>query len=620
MNSKKKHPFVFYKIFNGLSDSASFKRRLFMSFLFIAIPIITGVCLVAVLIIQNSSRTIVEQTQATELEKTAALLESIFTDTENMSREIIYNSTVQSYLEEASNTDSYPEDADASYYINSLILNRDYIDCIVLISPDRTLYSSENAYTDRAAFQNITEKWWYEALTSQENSRLWFPYSRLSATTYTSQQNNEIVKQINTLMLARPIYSSTDYTTILGYLMIYLDDEYMEQLWQDVSWGKTPNLYLFDDKDELLLSYSRLKDYSAVFESCDTEKGNQIIRYEKALYVLSVSEISDADWSLYLLTPYSEINNNTTVMLSILFAVVGAIVLALFFISKHSANNMALPVINLSRLMDTYHGTDLELDLQALKLYEKRSDEIGQMYRSYEQLANRMNQLIQEIYVKNLEKKDAELALLQTQINPHFLYNTLDSINWLALTNGQDEISEMITALSDTFRLSLMKSSSSFVEMDQEIQYIKSYLMLQKFRYGDRLRYDFELPQELPKLYIPRFILQPVVENSLKHGISRLENGGRITISVKIDDQLILTVSNDGTNIDLEKMKQILVFHPEDSDILNFKKDGYGVQNIHRRIKIICGDPYGLQYETTFRQTVCTITLPIKTTPETSIS
>ncbi|MCD8217063.1 MAG: hypothetical protein LUD01_03290 [Clostridiales bacterium] len=399
----KKH--IFFHIFNGLSDSASFKRRLFMSFLLIALPVITGVSIIAAIIIRVSSQTIVEQTQATELEKTAAQLESIFSDTENMSREIVYNSAVQEYLTEAAASESYPEDSEVSYYINGLILNRDYIDSVVVISADRTLYSTENAYSDRSAFQNISEKWWYETLTGSSESYLWFPYSRLTAAVYESQQNNEIVKQVNTLMLARPIYNTSDYSTVMGYLMIYLSDEYIEQLWQDISWGSTSNLFLYTADDELLLSNSRMNDYSGIFESVDYTEGNQVFLYDGERYVLSRTELGVNDWTLYMLTPYTETTNNSRVMLAILFSVVGAIVLALFLMSKYSANNMSRPVISLSKLMDAYHGADQELDPAAIERYQNRSDEIGQMYRSYEQLEDRMNRLIQEIYVKNLEKK-----------------------------------------------------------------------------------------------------------------------------------------------------------------------------------------------------------------------
>lgn len=121
-----------------------------------------------------------------------------------------------------------------------------------------------------------------------------------------------------------------------------------------------------------------------------------------------------------------------------------------------------------------------------------------------------MDTLIQEIYIKTLEKKDAELALLQSQINPHFLYNTLDSINWLALANDQDEISEMVTALSDMFRLSLTKSNSSYVALSREMEYVRSYLVLQKFRYEEQLQYDFRLSVPEEELFIPKFILRPL--------------------------------------------------------------------------------------------------------------
>ena len=277
---------------------------------------------------------------------------------------------------------------------------------------------------------------------------------------------------------------------------------------------------------------------------------------------------------------------------------------------------MARPIAVLSHIMDSYHGSDSSPDPELVKPYENRTDEIGDIYRSYAQLQERIQNLIQEIYVKNLEKKDAELALLQSQINPHFLYNTLDSINWLALMHDEEEISNMITALSDTFRLSLMKSNSYFVELSAEAEYVSSYLMLQKFRYGDKLDYSISIPEEAKKLFIPRFILQPLVENALKHGINKLTEGGRIDIEVSIGENLLILVKNDGSDIDLKKMGDILVYHTADSELLSFKKEGYGVQNIFRRIKVTCGEEYGLSYSIERARTVCRITLPVKETDE----
>lgn len=610
----KKLRFFLLKIFNIVSDTTSFKRRMFMSFLLIAIPILSGVCAVAILVVQKSSRQLIRQTQATELEKINAQLESIFSDTENMSRELIYNSVIQNYMQQASNTDTYPEDSDALYYINGLITNREYVSSIVLSTTSKTVLSTENAYSDRSSFQNIEEKWWYPALTASDLSYKWFPYSQLTASLYESQQNSEIPRQINSLMLARPVYSISDYHTVIGYLMIYLDEEYMEDIWQSISWGQSANIFIFDENFELITANSRMQDYSDLLSDPSSLTESQIVHDEDEQYVVSSTDMNVNHWKIYMITPLTEVNSNAVFMMTILVCIMCAIVFVLFFMSKYSANNMARPVISLSKMMDSYHGSDQEKDEAMVSLYRERSDEIGQIYRSYEQLEDRMNRLIQEIYVKNLEKKDAELALLQSQINPHFLYNTLDSINWMALANDQEEISDMITALSDTFRLSLMKNNKSFIEMDQEIQHIKSFLVLQKFRYADRLNYEFDIPDPLPSLYIPRFILQPIVENALKHGIDRQENGGKLLIRISVGDQVLIYVINDGNQINLEKMKRLLVFDPNDSDILNFKKEGYGVQNIHRRIKIICGDPYGLSYTKTGSQTICKIILPKKET------
>lgn len=170
MNHRKKEKnFLFFKIFNGLSDSTSFQRRLFMSFLFIAIPVISGILILAFSIIQFTTHETVMQTQATELEKTSAQLEFVISDTENMSRELIYNSTVQEYLSAANASSAYPDDTDVSYYVNGLILNRDYINSIVLTTKTHTVYSTENAYTDRSGFQNIRQKWWYSQLTDMSS-------------------------------------------------------------------------------------------------------------------------------------------------------------------------------------------------------------------------------------------------------------------------------------------------------------------------------------------------------------------------------------------------------------------------------------------------------------------
>ncbi len=614
---KKKHngkSFPLFHIFNRLSDSVSFTQRLFLSFIFIAIPVMAALFIGSFLFLQTSTHQSIEQTQAIEVQKLNTQLLAMFNDVENVSREMVYNSDIQEFMQDAAAGDPYPEDHNTAYFVNGFIANRDYINSIVLTGMDHTLFSTELAYTDVSSFRNIQGKWWFSSLKQSTSSYHWYPYSFLDVKTYESQENNEIPHQINTLMLARPVFSVSDYKTQLGYLMIYLDDEYIQNLWHQISFGDTTNVFLMDTDNNVIISNVSMTDYSGILSENLAPEESEILIWENTKYVVTCSSLQHNRWKLCMITPYSEVNHNASVLMGELVLMIAVIILILFLMSRYSANNMARPVISLSKLMDTYHGHDDQtIDSEQVATYKARTDEIGQMYRSYEQLEDRLNTLIQENYVKNIEKKDAELALLQSQINPHFLYNTLDSINWIALTNGQDEISEMITALSDTFRLSLMKNNSPFTELNQEIRYIQSYLVLQQFRYEDRLVYDFNLPKPLPNVFIPRFILQPIIENALKHGISQLEHGGHLHIAISIDDFIHIIISNDGSNINLEKMQRLLSFDPNHQTLLNFEAEGYGVQNINRRIKLICGTNYGLSYSKTDSQTICTILLPVRT-------
>lgn len=612
MKKKNWREFAIFRLFRRIANSTNFKTRLILSFMTIAIPLLIVICSVSFFILRSSTQDGIKQEQARELERFNTQIQYIISDTENMSREIIFNYDVQELLQSAHEGDAYPENSDVAYYINNYIANRDFVNSVVLIGSGHTLYSTDRAFTDDAGYNNICAKWWYSQVVYDNSSYIWYPYATLTTLEYQHVRLGEDTISDNTLMLVRPIYSMEDYTTPLGYIMIYLDVDYIQNVWDSVDWGETSNIFLLDTDNEILIFNHQEADYSDILNTIALPNGSSVEKWNNRAYVVTGSAMSVNDWKLCMVTPLNEVNNSLNMLKTELLIIIAIVVLLFILLARYSAGTMSRPITELSKIMDSYHGEEKPSPPQTLDLYKDRSDEIGKIYRSYSQLEERLDMLIQEIYVKNLEKKDAELALLQSQINPHFLYNTLDSINWLALENDQEEISEMIHALSDTFRLSLMKNNSTLVEMDQEIQYIKSYLMLQKFRYGDRLNYTFDIPDPVPKVYITRFILQPIVENSLKHGIDKIEGGGNISIDIQTKDDIYITVTNDGNQIDLDKMNELLHFDPKESDILAFKKDGYGVQNIYRRIKIMCGDEYGISYEKTDTQTICRIHLPKK--------
>lgn len=631
---KRIHPF------RKVLESASFQQRLLISVFLVILPILLVMSVIFFFLIRTSADRSIREAQTTEMEKISSQLEEMFTGSESFSREILYNHEVQSILKAAASGERYPEDSGVAYYMNNIISEQEFIQSIVLTGTSFTVFSTEQAFTDISSFRNIRKKWWYPDLEKTSAPYLWFANSADTTDNYELQ--NTTPQSQNLVLLTRPVYSMDDYQTLLGYLMIYLNNDYIQNIWDSCSWGETTNIMVFDKNGRLLLSNSPGASYAVTARALRKEDASVIRRTSEGLFVCSQRTLDTDNFRICMITPYKEVNDSVRLLELQTVLIFAAVIIMVLLIFRITAGNMAKPIIYLSEVMDRFHstvpeggnahgfpsaGTTEDSPVNASDTAEKgdhrdirpeelnnfmnRTDEVGRIYRSFHQLTNRLNALINEIYVKDLEKKDAELALLQSQINPHFLYNTLDSINWMALENDEEEISEMITALSDTFRLSLMKNNSSYTQFSREIEYVESYLVLQKLRFQDDLEYEIRIPDELQALYIPRFTLQPIIENGIKHGISLLEDGGKITILAEAEDCLSISVTNDGDSIDLEKMAGLLSFDPSKGEILAFEKSGYGVQNINRRIRLLCGSSYGLSYRKDSGRTTCLIRLPI---------
>jgi len=558
------------------------------------------------------------------LERTKSQVEYVFSETEYLSRNIIYDDDVQKMLKEAAAGNAYPEEEAVKYFINSFVVNREYMDSVVILGSEDTLFSTEKATTDISSMENIEKKWWFSSLNAESALFQWFTSAR------DGQPDSDHPKS---LMLTRIIRSTDDYKTPLGRMMIYINDEYMENIWSGIQWGRTLNVWVFDEKEQIICRNSRDKDYleclSQIPESRSQEKiYSHVIRYKGRNYVVGVEKLDNHQWTMVMAVPLYEVDENQK-MIPIQICVMVVMSLAMMFCAVFVVSkNVSRPVECISEIMDSYHDhrsdkcrDDSENDGDAEKIrwqkiietFDARNDEIGKIYRSYEQMVDRVDHMIKEIYLKDLEKKDAELALMQSQINPHFLYNTLDSINWLAMVNEQDEISEMVTALSDTFRLSLRRSNSPYIKISQEMEYIDSYMILQKIRFGDKLKYVSFVSEDIGNLYMLRFVLQPIVENAIKHGIRSIEEGGSIEICFELhEDMMLVDVINDGSDIDLAQMDKILAFDMEADTFLNFMQKGYGLQNINRRIKIVHGGQYGLQFDVLEQtRTRCRVTLPV---------
>lgn len=240
----------------------------------------------------------------------------------------------------------------------------------------------------------------------------------------------------------------------------------------------------------------------------------------------------------------------------------------------------------------------------------KSNDEIGYLEQSFNSMITRLDKHIQTAYVYQLESKTAELKALQAQINPHFLFNTLESIRFNALEHQDPDTAKMIHLLGNLFRWNI-QSGDLFVELRQEINYAETFIELQKLRYADAFDFITDVPQKLLTLGVPKFILQPLVENAIKHGQKGVSSGGIITISARLGEEiseseewrvesgekesgtLEITVEDNGHGMDEETVRRITerLDQPETEEGDHYS---IGLSNVHKRIRILFGEPYGL--------------------------
>ncbi len=252
-------------------------------------------------------------------------------------------------------------------------------------------------------------------------------------------------------------------------------------------------------------------------------------------------------------------------------------------------------------------------DLQALVSGEN-VDEITELGISFNIMTSKIRDLLDAKVREQENLKKAELKALQAQINPHFLYNTLDTIVWMSESNQPRQVIEIVRALSSFFRIALSRGKD-WISIRQEIEHVESYLYIQRIRYRDILDYKIEVDDSIVEGTILKLTLQPIVENALYHGIKNKRNGGTILVRARRanEDQIILEVQDDGVGLTPYKLGQIQKRLNDDSDEITPDGEGFGLANVNKRIKLYYGYQYGLTIDSQYQQgTRVTVLIPLE--------
>lgn len=330
-------------------------------------------------------------------------------------------------------------------------------------------------------------------------------------------------------------------------------------------------------------------------DTVQTESGR-----EEKLYTMSKSE--KTGWTVVGCMNVDELLKRSKQAQSIYLLMAIVLVVVAMAISSLIARNITLPIQKLRDSMAKVQKGDFETaDVEVTT-----ENEIGSLTKSFNVMTHRIQDLMEQNVHEQEEKRKSELKALQSQINPHFLYNTLDSIIWMAEGKKNEEVVLMTAALARLLRQSI-SNEEELVSIGQEIEYARSYLTIQKMRYKDKLEFQIDVSPSINSVPIIKLVLQPLIENAIYHGLKYKESKGLLVVKgFEEEDNVILQVMDNGVGMDEEKLLHIFDKHK-----VNYHSNGVGVYNVQRRLLLYYGAGYGISYKSRQGQgTIATVTIP----------
>lgn len=393
----------------------------------------------------------------------------------------------------------------------------------------------------------------------------------------------------------------------LGTILVNVDEKYLSDLYALP--GEKSNIYIFDSKGNIVSSHDKSllgKNYIGVgnFRNLYGENQSHIIKKLGKEYLLSNYYDPQTGWTIVEEMPGSVIMKPLNQFMLILMAVLAGCLLAGAGMSYYVAERMAKPVLKLCRSMNQVRQGDFDV-ISDVGGYE----EVTQLKDSFNDMAGEIRNLMESVQQKEIRKRKSEMDFLRAQINPHFLYNTLFSIQCMTELGKNDQAVLMMAALIDLLKKTL-SVDDDFITLKEEFESTEKYLVLQQIRYGDKIHFECDMEPETENYLVPALIIQPIVENAIFHGIEAKEEPGLIVVeSTIMDEALLITVSDDGIGMNEQELRQ-LYERFDNREYQNGKS--IGIMNVQNRIKINFGEKYGLTVESeTGIGTSVTMKLPV---------
>lgn len=559
----------------------SIKNKIILSFLLVLILPTTVISMMSYRISVNILEEKLSESFMTNLSFIGENIQRELAQWEQISKFINVNPVIRNVMKT-----SYSNDLDfyydmkrveqelETYSINTNIFA--YVSSLVVIGKNgRNLLYGEDA--NSLDLDRIKEQPWFSQVNKMNGQVMWLGIHKNIA--------NYRVQNESVVALGRAIKGDKN-DNILGTLYLTFRESYFTGLLKNIQLSDGGRLYIVDNRDHIVFD-SENKLLNEPFPGMAEIREHQDKSYlftegkKQDQLLLAQVPIANYDWRVIETIPYSSLKQgtdkifrNTVGIFLISFVITSVIWL---FVSSH----IVRPIRNLTNSMKRVQDGDLTVRVDI-----ERPDEVGIMNKHF----NFMIKRIQELFHSNLEeqekKKNAEYKALQAQINPHFLYNTLNTIRWMAIIQKSDNIREVVEVLGRLLK-NTIKHDGAFVRVEEELANLQDYVYIQKIRYNNNFEVKYEIDDEILAMPCVKFILQPIVENAIFHGIEpREEPGGEILISMKHkDDQLMIRIRDNGVGMSSQSLDEL---HKRMRDPA--RNGGIGMSNVKERLKLTYGE------------------------------
>ena len=465
--------------------------------------------------------------------------------------------------------------------------NKDNLISIACYTGDGQLVAAVPVANEKEQVNIITQQWFTDAVGQMENLHFSTPHVQ-------NLFDDPTYRYYWVVSLSRAVELTSNGTSTLGVLLVDMNYSSIEQILKKANVGNSSEyVYLIDGKGEIIYHPGQKLIYTDLYqenniEAAGYEDGSteEIFQGEKRL--VTVKTVSYTGWKIVSVVPMSSFDMGMTGTKYFVIMLVTVSMLAVILLNQLVSASIAMPLKKLNNSVKEWETGNMNPSI-----YIGGSMEVEHLGCTLRSTVEQIRQLMQDIVVEQEEKRKSELDALQSQINPHFLYNTLDSIVWMIEGERYEDAVFMITQLASLFRISLSRGKT-VISVEDELKHARNYMNIQKVRYKNIFEVRFDIDPEILQCCTVKLVVQPLLENAIYYGVECMDGDGEIDVNgYRREDDIYIEVRDNGLGIPEDEVEQLL----KENNRVHKRGSGVGLLNVHNRIRLRFGEEYGLEIE-----------------------